>query len=120
MVTKSGLQWSSRVVFLMATIGSAVGLGNIWRFSYAAGSSGGGAFVVVYLAAALFLALPVLIAELMIGRRGAESPPNAIANVAIESGYGKNWRWMGIILGGVGAVLALSFYSVPSFLGFHP
>ena len=112
MVTKSGLQWSSRVVFLMATIGSAVGLGNIWRFSYAAGSSGGGAFVVVYLAAALFLALPVLIAELMIGRRGAESPPNAIANVAIESGYGKNWRWMGIFLGGVGAVLALSFYSV--------
>ena len=57
MVTKSGLQWSSRVVFLMATIGSAVGLGNIWRFSYAAGSSGGGAFVVVYLAAALFSSL---------------------------------------------------------------
>ncbi len=96
----------------MATIGCAVGLGNIWRFPYSAGVNGGGAFVLVYIGAVILLALPVLMAELLIGRRGGASPPGAIEAVAVESGRSASWRWMGIILGGVGAVMALSFYGV--------
>ena len=106
------LEWSSRFVFIMACVGGAVGLGNIWMFPYKAGSNGGGAFVLIYIAAVIILALPVCIAELMIGRRGGGGPPNAIENVAIESGRSNNWRWMGVFLAGVGAVFALSFYSV--------
>lgn len=112
MTTSSGLQWSSRFTFLMATVGCAVGLGNIWRFPYQAGVNGGGAFVLVYIGAVILLALPVLIAELLIGRRGGASPPAAIEAVAVESGRSASWRWMGIILGGVGAIMALSFYAV--------
>jgi len=112
MTTQSGLHWTSRTAFLLATVGCAVGLGNIWLFPYQAGANGGGAFVLVYLAAAFGLALPVLLAEMMLGRRGASAPPQGLANVAKESGHSENWRWMGIILGGVGAMLALGFYCV--------
>ena len=112
MTIDSGLQWSSRWVFLLAAIGTAVGLGNIWRFPYTAGVSGGGAFVIVYLGAVLLLALPVLLAELMIGRRGAAGPPAAIEAVATESGRSRHWRLMGIVLGALGATLSLSFYAV--------
>ena len=106
------LEWSSRFVFIMACVGGAVGLGNIWMFPYKAGSNGGGAFVLIYIAAVIILALPVCIAELMIGRRGGGGPPNAIAKVAQESGQTKNWRWMGVILAGVGAVFALSLIHI--------
>lgn len=112
MTTTSGLQWSSRMTFIMAAVGCAVGLGNIWLFPYTAGSSGGGAFVLIYLAAVVTLALPVLIVELMVGRRGAAAPPQAIANVARESGRTENWRWMGVLLGVIGAITALGFYGV--------
>ncbi|MBT6210234.1 MAG: sodium-dependent transporter [Woeseia sp.] len=112
MTTSGGLHWSSRLTFLMAAIGCAVGLGNIWRFPYSVGVSGGGAFVIIYLGAIFLLALPVLMAELMIGRRGAAGPPAAIATVAVESGRSPLWRWMGIIFGGAGAILSLSFYAV--------
>jgi len=96
----------------MATIGCSVGLGNIWLFPYTVGVNGGGAYVLVYLAAVALLALPLLMAELMIGRRGAASPPAAIAAVATESGWSPNWRWMGILLGGIGGITVLAFYSV--------
>ncbi len=112
MTTASGLQWSSRLAFLLAAIGSAVGLGNIWRFPYTAGVNGGGAFVIVYLGAVVILALPVLMAEFMVGRRGQHAPPAAIATVAAESGQSTRWRFMGLFLGAAGAMLALSFYSV--------
>jgi len=112
MTTTSGLQWSSRFTFIMAAVGCAVGLGNIWRFPYTVGVSGGGAFVLVYLGAIILLAMPMLMAELYIGRRGAAGPPAAIAAVAKESGHSPSWRWMGILLGGCGALMVLSFYSV--------
>lgn len=112
MTTSSGLHWSSRTAFILASIGCAVGLGNIWLFPYQAGANGGGAFVLIYLAAAFGLALPVLLAELMLGRRGAAAPPQGLAIVAKESGHSENWRWMGILFGGVGAMLALGFYCV--------
>lgn len=112
MTTSSGLHWSSRTAFLLASVGCAVGLGNIWLFPYQAGANGGGAFVLIYLAAAFGLALPVLLAEMLLGRRGAAAPPQGLANVARESGHSENWRWMGILLGGIGAMLALGFYCV--------
>jgi NSS family neurotransmitter:Na+ symporter len=112
MTTSGTPQWSSRTAFILAAVGCAVGLGNIWLFPYTAGANGGGAFVLVYLGAVVILALPVLMVELMIGRRGAAAPPAAIAAVAEESGQSRNWRWMGILLGGIGAIMALAFYAV--------
>ena len=109
---QTDVRWSSRFAFLMAAVGSAVGLANIYRFPYTAGVSGGGAFVLIYLGAVVLLALPLVIAELTIGRRGKAAPPQAIRAVAAESGLSSNWGWMGVILGGFGGMLALSFYAV--------
>jgi len=112
MTVTNRTQWSSRLTFIMAAVGCAVGLGNIWLFPFLVGMNGGGAFVVIYLLAVAVLALPILIAELMIGRRGAAGPPRAIAAVAKESGRSEAWSSMGVILGGLGALFALSFYAV--------
>ncbi len=87
--------WSSRFAFLMASVGFAVGLGNIWRFPYQAGENGGAAFVLVYLACALGIGVPILMAEVMVGRRGQASPPEAMARVAGESGVSPRWKWVG-------------------------
>ena len=112
MNNQTKVRWSSQLTFMMAAVGSAVGLANIYRFPYTAGVSGGGAFVLIYLGAVLLLALPLVIAELMVGRRGKAAPPQALRNVAAESGLSSRWGWMGVILGGIGGMLALSFYSV--------
>jgi NSS family neurotransmitter:Na+ symporter len=87
--------WSSRFAFLMAAVGFAVGIGNIWRFPYIAGENGGAAFVIIYLACAFGIGVPILIAELMIGRRGQSSPPEAVAVVAVESRRSRQWQWVG-------------------------
>ena len=87
--------WSSRFAFLMASVGFAVGLGNIWRFPYVTGENGGAAFVIIYLACAFGIGVPILMAELMIGRRGQASPPIAVANVAAQSGKSSQWKWVG-------------------------
>lgn len=103
--------WSSKIVFLMAAVGAAVGLGNLWKFPYTAGVSGGAAFVIVYLGAVALVAAPIVIAELMIGRRGRKSPPGSFGVLAAEAKASPLWRWVGII--NVGAVfIILSFYSV--------
>ncbi|GEQ97335.1 sodium-dependent transporter [Iodidimonas gelatinilytica] len=103
--------WSSRLAFMFAAIGSAVGLGNIWKFPYEAGEGGGGAFVLIYLAFVFGIGVPVMIAELSLGRRGKMSPPNAVRSVAKQEGRSNLWSiagWSGVI----GAFLVLSFYSV--------
>ena len=103
--------WSSNTTFMLAAIGAAVGLGNIWRFPYMAGSNGGGAFVIIYLIAVLLIALPTLIAETMIGRHGHMSAPVSMKKAADEAGASRNWSivgWFGV----VAAFLILSFYSV--------
>ncbi|MBP6699699.1 MAG: sodium-dependent transporter [Halioglobus sp.] len=87
--------WSSRFSFLMASVGFAVGLGNIWRFPYVAGENGGAAFVLVYLACAFGVGVPVLMAEILVGRRGRGSPPSALAAVATANGGSHQWRWVG-------------------------
>ena len=103
--------WSSSTAFMLAAVGAAVGLGNIWRFPYMAGSNGGGAFVLIYLAAVALIAIPVLIAETMIGRHGHMSAPVSMTKAAEEVGASHNWAivgWFGV----AAAFLILSFYSV--------
>jgi len=79
----------------MATVGFAVGLGNIWRFPYVTGENGGSAFVLIYLLCAFGIGMPILMAELLIGRRGQGCPSTAMANVAGESGRSLHWRGVG-------------------------
>ena len=102
MAAAGSAHWSSRFTFLMASVGFAVGLGNIWRFPYVAGENGGAAFVLVYLACAFGIGVPILIAELLIGRRGQGSPPSAMANLATASGRSRHWK----VVGGMGLLAA--------------
>lgn len=104
-------QWSSKMTFVLAAAGSAVGLGNIWRFSYMVGDSGGAAFVLIYLACVALVGLPILVAEWLIGRRGQENPINAMADLARRNGRLPAWALVGAS-GVLAAFLILSFYSV--------
>jgi neurotransmitter:Na+ symporter, NSS family len=104
-------QWTSRWAFILAATGSAVGLGNIWKFPYIAGENGGGAFVLVYLLCIACIGLPVMMAEIMIGRRGRQNPVNSLATLAKEEKAHPGWKylgWMGIAAG----IFILSYYSV--------
>jgi NSS family neurotransmitter:Na+ symporter len=103
--------WSSRTGFALAAIGAAVGLGNIWKFPYMTGTNGGGAFVVIYIFAVVLVAVPILIAELMLGRRGHQSPPAAMRINAAVAGRSRWWSLVGWLGAMVGFVI-LAFYSV--------
>jgi len=81
----------------MAAIGFAVGLGNIWRFPYLTGENGGGAFVLVYLLCVALIGVPILMAELLIGRRGGGSPPSSFARLALADGANPKWRALGSV-----------------------
>ncbi|MBK1643316.1 sodium-dependent transporter [Thiocapsa imhoffii] len=103
--------WSTRLAFILAASGSAVGLGNIWRFPYTAGEYGGGAFVLVYVLCVALIGLPIMMAEIMLGRRGRRSPINTMRELARAEGRSPAWQllgWLGILSG----FLILSFYSV--------
>src|SRR5690554_4811397 len=104
-------QWSSRMAFVLAATGSAVGLGNIWRFSYLVGDSGGAAFVLIYLACVALMELPVLVSEWLIGRRGQKNPIHSMVELATKSGQPKAWALVGAS-GVLAAFLILSFYSI--------
>ena len=110
MAQASGKTWSSGFTFILAAVGAAVGLGNIWKFPYIVGVSGGGAFVLVYLGCVLFIAIPILITELWIGRAGGHSPPIAMANVARQGGLSPG-GWV-VMLTSVGIVLALTVFCI--------
>lgn len=104
-------QWSSRMAFILAATGSAVGLGNIWKFPYITGENGGGAFVLVYLLCIALIGIPLMMAEVMLGRRGRKSPINTMKILAHEEGLPAIWSmlgWFGVIAG----FLILSYYSV--------
>lgn len=103
--------WTSRWIFILAATGSAVGLGNIWKFPYITGENGGGAFVLVYLCCILLVGVPIMMAEVLIGRRGRQSPINAMKSVALEAGRPQYWSlvgWTGVLAG----FMIFSFYSV--------
>ncbi|HUD97761.1 MAG TPA: sodium-dependent transporter [Woeseiaceae bacterium] len=87
--------WSSRTAFLLAAIGAAVGLGNIWRFPYLAGENGGSAFVLVYILCIAVVGIPILIAEMMMGRRGGMSPIGTMTVLAREAKASRHWRKAG-------------------------
>ena len=103
--------WSSKLGFVLAVTGSAVGLGNIWKFPYVTGQYGGGAFVLVYLACIVLIGLPVMMSEILIGRRGRRNPIATMALLGAEEGKSTNWRWVGA-MGVIAGILILSYYSV--------
>jgi NSS family neurotransmitter:Na+ symporter len=112
MAQASDKTWSSGFTFILAAIGAAVGLGNIWKFPYVVGVSGGGAFVLVYVACVVFIAIPILITELWIGRAGGHSPPIAMANVARQGRLNPGrWSMVGYMAMLVGYLIA-TYYSV--------
>jgi len=101
-------QWGSRLGFILAAAGSAVGLGNIWKFPYVTGENGGGLFVLVYLVCIALVGLPIMVGELMIGRAARKQPVGAFTAL---SGPSSGWRivgWLGIITG----FIILSYYIV--------
>lgn len=104
-------EWSSRLAFILAATGSAVGLGNIWKFPYITGENGGGAFVLVYLLCVLLIGIPIMIAETMMGRHARHNPIDALKNLTSEAGADHNWHYLGW-LGVAAGFLILSYYSV--------
>lgn len=103
--------WSSRMAFVLAVAGSAIGLGNVWKFPYLAGVNGGGAFVLVYLLCVFGIGMPVMMSEILIGRRGRRNPVTTMALLGEEEGGSRHWG----LVGGAGiiaGILILSYYSV--------
>ena len=103
-------RWSNRWLFVLAAAGSAVGLGNIWKFPYIAGENGGGAFVLIYLVCVAFVGAPIMISEVMLGRKGRASPIGRCVSWPsrqARAGWGFV-GWMGVLAG----ILILSYYAV--------
>jgi neurotransmitter:Na+ symporter, NSS family len=103
--------WTGRTGFILATTGSAVGIGSIWKFPYEVGSNGGSGFVLFYLLGLAIIVVPLMLAEFAIGRHGRADALRSIAAVAIASKASANWAAVGL-LGAVTGFLILSFYSV--------
>jgi NSS family neurotransmitter:Na+ symporter len=103
--------WSGRLGFLFATVGSAVGIGSIWKFPYEVGANGGSAFVLFYILGLVLVVVPLMFAEFAIGRRGRADPATSIAAVATTPTAGRWWGTAGIV-GIVTGFLILSFYAV--------
>ncbi len=103
--------WSSRMAFILAATGSAVGLGNIWKFPYVTGENGGGAFVLVYLLCIAIVGIPIMMAEVFIGRNGRHNPITSFRLVAERNLASPAWR-ISAIIGVLAAFVILSFYSV--------
>jgi NSS family neurotransmitter:Na+ symporter len=101
--------WSSSRGFLLATIGSAIGLGNIWRFSYLAGENGGGAFILIYLFAIVLIGLPVMLAEFALGRAGGADPASAYRRIS-GSRASTAIGWVAVIA----CCMTLAYYAVIS------
>lgn len=100
-------QWGSKIGFILAGTGAAIGLGNIWRFSYVAGENGGAAFVLTYLIFVIFFGIPLIIAEIAIGRKTQKNPVGAFTSLSRS----KFWKFVGYfaVLTNIGI---LAFYSV--------
>ena len=104
-------QWSSRLTFILAAVGSSVGLGNIWKFPYMTGESGGGAFVLIYLVCIFLVGIPILMSEWLLGRIGQRNPISTMASLTARLKRSPAWVLVGVF-GILGAYLILSFYSV--------
>jgi NSS family neurotransmitter:Na+ symporter len=111
MTDRTAQRWSGNWGFTLAAIGSAVGLGSIWKFPYELGANGGAAFLLFYVAGLVLIVVPLMLAEFAIGRRGAADAPASIVKVAARFGASRRWQWIGL-LGVFCGVAILSFYSV--------
>ena len=109
--TSSHGEWSSRTAFILAATGSAVGLGNIWKFPYITGENGGGAFVLIYILCVLFIGIPIMLSEVYLGKRGRLNPIASIKYISERENRSKNWQIIGL-LGILAGILILSYYSV--------
>ncbi len=107
----SQVRWSSRFALYLGAASAAVGLGSIWRLPYLAGTGGGGAFILVFVLACVFIATPLLIAEFALGRHSRCSPPAAAGAVARAVGLSSRWNAIGV-LGSLAAFMIFSYYSV--------
>lgn len=105
--------WSSRFGFIMAAVGSSVGLGNFWRFPYTAGENGGGAFIIIYLLCVLLVGLPLLMAEYSMGRKSGMSAIEGVESLARAESKSGNWGIVGWV-GSLTAFFILTFYMVIS------
>ena len=103
--------WSSRSAFILAAVGSAVGLGNMWRFPAEAGENGGGAFVLFYIFCVLLIGLPVLLSEVLVGRHGQANALESVKRLARDSNASDGWSVLAS-MGVFAAFLILSFYCV--------
>lgn len=103
--------WKNRWTFMLATAGSAIGLGNIWKLPYMIGVNGGSAFVLVFIACIFFVGIPLMMTEVMLGRRSQKNPLDGIRALAAEANTSSIWRYMGGV-GMLTGLLILSFYSV--------
>jgi neurotransmitter:Na+ symporter, NSS family len=103
-------RWSGRLGFILATMGSAVGLGSIWKFPYEVGENGGGGFVLFYLAGLALVVAPLLLAELAIGRRGGGDAAASLGRLAREAGASSLWRRLGELMVAAG-LLILAYYA---------
>jgi len=109
--TRNRPAWGSFTAFLLAAIGSSIGLGNIWKFPYELGVHGGGTFLLVYIPCVLLVAFPLVMAELMIGRMGKANPVHAITRISEEQRLSSLWKiigWLGVLT----SFLVFSYYSV--------
>jgi len=109
--TSSSKKWSSNYLFLLASIGSTVGLSNIWKFTYLAGENGGGAFVLIYLLSLIVLGVPILAAEMLIGKRGGKSMVGTFQALQHKDGLHSSWKYFGWVAM-ITVFLILSFYCV--------
>lgn len=103
--------WKNRWTFMLATAGSAIGLGNIWKLPYMIGVNGGSAFVLVFIVCILFVGIPLMMTEILLGRRAHQNPLNAMQTLANEANASSQWRYIGG-MGMLAGVLILGFYSV--------
>lgn len=103
--------WSSKLTYIMAAAGAAIGLGNIWRFPYLAGLNGGGAFVLMYIGFVIILGLPLMVSEVAIGRRGSANAADAFKEIATFRGSSHWWGLAGLIQI-IAGFLILSYYCV--------
>jgi NSS family neurotransmitter:Na+ symporter len=108
-------QWGSRLGFVLAAAGSAVGLGNIWKFPYITGENGGGFFVIIYIACVALVGLPVMAAEILMGRASQRSPVGAFRALGGDQRLFNGVGWMGVIA----SVVILSYYSVVAGWSLH-
>ena len=107
MTRNNRANFGSKLGVVLASAGSAVGLGNIWRFPFETGNHGGAAFILIYLACVLLLGAPIMIAEFLIGRRSRSNTAGAYQKLA----PGTHWRWVGR-MGVLAGFLILGYYSV--------